>query len=117
MSIKITLPDGSQKEVDAGTTVLQIAESIGTGLARAALAGKVNGKPVDLNYAIQDDVALEILTFSSDDGKEVYWHSTAHVMAQAVQDLFPGAKVTIGPPIENGFYYDFDLNAPLRPKS
>jgi len=115
MPIKITLPDGSHKEVDAGTTVLQIAESIGTGLARAALAGKVNGKPVDLSYAIQDDAALEILTFSSDGGKEVYWHGTAHVMAQAVQDLFPDAKVTIGPPIENGFYYDFDIERPFTP--
>ncbi|MBT4137496.1 MAG: threonine--tRNA ligase [Candidatus Latescibacteria bacterium] len=115
MPIKITLPDGSIKEVDVGTTVLQVAESIGVGLARAALAGKVGGTPVDLNYAIQEDSNLEILTFSSDDGKEVYWHSTAHILAQAVQDLFPDAKVTIGPPIENGFYYDFDIERPFTP--
>ena len=116
MPIKITLPDGSTKEVDAGTTVLQVAESIGVGLARAALAGKVNGNPVDLSFAIDEDANLEILTFSSDDGKEVYWHSTAHVMAQAVQDLFPDAKVTIGPPIEGGFYYDFDIERPFTPE-
>ncbi|MFT5366893.1 MAG: threonyl-tRNA synthetase [Candidatus Latescibacterota bacterium] len=116
MPIKITLPDGSSKEVEAGTTVLQVAESIGVGLARAALAGKVNGKPVDLNYALSEDADLAILTFSSDDGKEVYWHSTAHVLAQAVQDLFPDAKVTIGPPIENGFYYDFDIERPFTPE-
>jgi threonyl-tRNA synthetase len=116
MAITITLPDGSTKEVEAGTTVLQFAESIGVGLARAALAGKVNGQSVDLNYAICEDAELAILTFSSDDGKEVYWHSTAHVLAQAVQNLFPDAKVTIGPPIESGFYYDFDIERPFTPE-
>ena len=91
--ITITLPDGAKKEVDRGTTVLQIAESIGAGLARAALAGRADGQAVDLSYGIDADADLEILTFSNDGGKEVYWHSTAHVMAQAVQDLFPEAKV------------------------
>jgi threonyl-tRNA synthetase len=113
--ITITLPDGSKKEVDRGTSVLQVAESIGAGLARAALAGRVDGQAVDLSYEIDADTDLEILTFSNDGGKEVYWHSTAHVMAQAVQDLFPEAKVTIGPPIENGFYYDFDVERPFTP--
>ncbi|MDE2698038.1 MAG: TGS domain-containing protein, partial [Gemmatimonadota bacterium] len=114
-SITITLPDGSTKEIDRGTTVLQVAESIGSGLARAALAGRVDGRAVDLSYPVASDAAVEILTFSDDEGKEVYWHSTAHVMAQAVQDLFPTAKVTIGPPIENGFYYDFDVDRPFTP--
>ena len=114
-SITITLPDGSTKEIERGTTVLQVAESIGSGLARAALAGRVDGRAVDLSYPVASDAAVEILTFSNDGGKEVYWHSTAHVMAQAVQDLFPTAKVTIGPPIENGFYYDFDVDRPFTP--
>lgn len=114
-SITITLPDGSTKEIDRGTTVLQVAKSIGSGLARAALAGRVDGRAVDLSYPVASDASVEILTFSDDEGKEVYWHSTAHVMAQAVQDLFPTAKVTIGPPIENGFYYDFDVDRPFTP--
>ena len=115
-SITIEFPDGSQKIFPSGTTVRQVAESIGAGLARAALAGKVNGQPVDLGHPIQEDASLEILTFSSDGGKEIYWHSTAHIMAQAVQDLFPDAKVTIGPPVENGFYYDFDVPQPFTPE-
>ena len=114
-SITITLPDGSTKEIERGTTVLQVAESIGAGLARAALAGRIDGRAVDLSYPVASDAAVEILTFFDDEGKEVYWHSTAHVMAQAVQDLFPNAKVTIGPPIENGFYYDFDIDRPFTP--
>lgn len=114
--ITITLPDGSQKNIAAGTTILEFAQSIGSGLARAALAGTVDGKPVDLSFAIEEDAAVEILTFDSNGGKEVYWHSTAHVMAQAVQDLIPGTKVTIGPPIENGFYYDFDIDHPFTPE-
>lgn len=114
-SITITLPDGSTKKIGRGATVLQVAESIGSGLARAALAGRVDGRTVDLSYPVASDAEVEILTFADDGGKEVYWHSTAHVMAQAVQDLFPTAKVTIGPPIENGFYYDFDVDQPFTP--
>ena len=115
-SITITLPDGSSKEFPAGVTILQVAESIGAGLARAALAGKSNGKAVDLSHPLQEDASVEILTFSTEDGKEVYWHSTAHIMAQAVQNLFPETKVTIGPPIESGFYYDFDRDKPFTPE-
>ena len=113
--ITVTLPDGSRKDFRAGVTILQVAESIGSGLARAALAGKVNGRAVDLKSSLDGNADLEILTFSSDAGKEVYWHSTAHIMAQAVQDLFPDVKVTLGPPIENGFYYDFDREKPFTP--
>ncbi len=115
-NITVTLPDGSQKDFPAGTPILQVAESIGSGLARAALAGKVNGQAVDLSYPLGEDAEVELLTFGSDDGKEVYWHSTAHIMAQAVQDLFSDTKVTIGPPIENGFYYDFDRDEPFTPE-
>jgi threonyl-tRNA synthetase len=114
--ITVTFPDGSKKPFAVGTTVRKVAEAVGSGLARAALAGKVDGESVDLNHQLEKDAKVEILTFSSDDGKEVYWHSTAHVMAQAVQDLYPDAKVTIGPPIENGFYYDFDVPQPFTPE-
>ena len=114
--ITVTLPDGTQKPYSSGTTVLEVAESIGAGLARAALAGKVDGRTVDLSHRIDADTDLAILTFRDEAGKEVYWHSTAHVMAQAVQDLFPDVKVTIGPPIEGGFYYDFDIDRPFTPE-
>ncbi len=114
-SITITLPDSSTREIACGTTVLQVAKSIGAGLARAAIAGRIDARTVDLNCPLVSDAVVEILTFSDDGGKEVYWHSTAHVMAQAVQDLFPNAKITIGPPIENGFYYDFDVDRPFTP--
>ena len=115
-AITIEFPDGSRKVFPGGITVRQVAESIGAGLARAALAGKVNGQPMDLDHPLREDASIEILTFSSDGGKEIYWHSTAHIMAQAVQDLFPDAKVTIGPPVENGFYYDFDVPHPFTPE-
>ena len=84
--IIVTLPDGTQKPYASGTTVLEVAESIGSGLARAALAGQVDRTTVDLNHRSEADANVSILTFREDDGKEVYWHSTAHVMAQAVQD-------------------------------
>lgn len=115
-AITVTLPDGSRKEFEPGVTVLQVAESIGAGLAKASLAGKVGGNPVDLSHVLHEDAEVELLTFSSDDGKQVYWHSTAHIMAQAVQDLYPETKVTIGPPIDQGFYYDFDRDQPFTPE-
>lgn len=108
MNIKIELPDGSIKEFDKPISVLDVAKSISEGLANVALAGKVDGKEVDLNYLLDNDAKVEIITFNSDEGPEVYWHSTAHLMAQAVKQLFPEVKVTIGPSIESGFYYDFD---------
>lgn len=108
MKIKIELPDGSIKEFDKPISVLDVAKSISHGLANVALAGKVDGKEVDLNYLLNNDAKVEIITFNSDEGPEVYWHSTAHLMAQAVKQLFPEVKVTIGPSIESGFYYDFD---------
>jgi len=107
--ISITLPDGSSREYDAGVTPAEVAASIGPGLARAALAAKADGEWVDLGRPLDRDTTLEIVTADSSDGREVLRHSTAHVMAEAVTDLFPGAKFAIGPAIEDGFYYDFEL--------
>ncbi len=108
--ITITLPDGSQRTYDAGTTGREIAESIGPGLARDALAIKVDGEVRDLDRPITSDAAIAILTWSDDEGKETFWHSSAHLMAEALQALYPGVKFTIGPPIDQGFYYDVDPN-------
>ncbi|ABI56122.1 threonine--tRNA ligase [Alkalilimnicola ehrlichii MLHE-1] len=109
----ITLPDGSRREFDHPVTVRDVAESIGKGLARAALAGRVDGRLVDLSHRIDDDVQLEIVTDRDPDGVDMIRHSTAHLMAQAVKELFPEAQVTIGPVIENGFYYDFAYKRPF----
>ncbi len=114
--VAITLPDGSQKTFDSPVTVLQVAESIGPGLAKAALAGKVNGEAVDVSYLIQADTDLSIITGRDDEGLEIIRHSCAHLMANAVQNLFPEAQVTIGPVIENGFFYDFAYERPFTPE-
>jgi len=114
--VAITLPDGSQKTFDSPVTVLQVAESIGPGLAKAALAGKVNGEAVDVSYLIEADTELSIITGRDDEGLEIIRHSCAHLMANAVQNLFPGAQVTIGPVIENGFFYDFAYERPFTPE-
>ena len=107
--ISITLPDGSQREVPADSTVLSLATSISRNLGKSAIAGVVNAQQVDLSQALTNGDVVEIITIDSDRGRHVLRHSTAHVMAQAVLNLYPGAKYTIGPAIENGFYYDFDL--------
>ena len=114
--VAITLPDGSQKTFDSPVTVLQVAESIGPGLAKAALAGKVNGEAVDVSYLIEADTELSIITGRDDEGLEIIRHSCAHLMANAVQNLFPEAQVTIGPVIENGFFYDFAYERPFTPE-
>lgn len=112
--IKITLKDGSVKEVESGMSILKIAKGISEGLARVATAGKVNGEVKDLRTVINEDCSLEILTFESDlDGKKAYWHTTSHIMAQAVKRLFPNVKLAIGPAIDDGFYYDFDVEKPF----
>ncbi len=111
--ISLRLPDGKQLQFKRGVTAAEVAASIGPRLARDALAASVDGRPVDLNKPLEADAEFEILTFASDRGKEVFWHSSAHVMAQAVQDLFPGTKIAIGPPIAEGFYYDFDKAEPF----
>ncbi|HEX3067696.1 MAG TPA: threonine--tRNA ligase [Thermoanaerobaculia bacterium] len=109
----VQLPDGSQREVQDGATVADIALSIGKGLAKAALAGKVNGKVVDVYTPVPDNAKIEIITPKSEAGLDTIRHSTAHLMAMAVQELFPGTQVTIGPVIENGFFYDFGTDRPF----
>lgn len=107
--IEVTLPDGSKREFDSPVTVGDVAASIGAGLARAALAGKVNGKLVDLSHPITENSTVSIVADKDPEGLEIIRHSTSHLMAQAVKELYPKAQITIGPVIENGFYYDFSL--------
>lgn len=107
--IEVTLPDGSKREFDSPVTVGDVAASIGAGLARAALAGKVNGKLVDLSHPITENSTVSIVTDKDPEGLEIIRHSTSHLMAQAVKELYPEAQITIGPVIENGFYHDFSL--------
>ena len=114
--IQITLPDGSQREFPGPVTVAEVAASIGAGLAKAALAGKVDGQLVDTSYTLNENARLAIITAKDADGLEVIRHSTAHLLAYAVKDLFPEAQVTIGPVIENGFYYDFSYSRPFTPE-
>src|SRR5438045_9016702 len=109
----VTLPDGSQRRFDHPVTVDEVAGGIGAGLRKAALAGRVNGKLVDTSYLIADDVNLAIVTDKDADGLDIIRHSTAHLLAQAVKELFPDAQVTIGPVIEDGFYYDFAYKRPF----
>ncbi|MBC8415679.1 MAG: threonine--tRNA ligase [Candidatus Cloacimonetes bacterium] len=111
--MKIKFPDNSIKEYPAGSSPLEIAESISPDLARQLITARINDKLVDLNYKIMEDASIELYKFDSEIGKEVYWHSTAHLMAQAVKELFPDVKVAIGPAIEAGFYYDFDKEIPF----
>ncbi|MGJ0491152.1 threonine--tRNA ligase [Methylobacter sp.] len=111
----ITLPDGSHREYDQAVTVMDVAQSIGSGLAKATLAGRVDGKLVDASTLIDHDATLQIVTAKDEDGVDVIRHSTAHLLAQAVKELFPQAQVTIGPVIENGFYYDFAYERPFTP--
>ena len=112
--IKIELKDGSIKEIESGKSIFEIAKSISEGLARVATAGKVNGEVKDLRTIINEDCRLEILTFDSCiDGKKAYWHTTSHIMAQAIKRLFPEVKLAIGPAIDEGFYYDFDTEKPF----
>ncbi|MCF8156517.1 MAG: threonine--tRNA ligase [Rhodoferax sp.] len=113
--IHITLPDGSQREFPGPVTVAEVAASIGAGLAKAALAGKVDGKVVDTSFQMTANSALSIITAKDADGLEVIRHSTAHLLAYAVKELFPDAQVTIGPVIENGFFYDFSYKRPFTP--
>jgi threonyl-tRNA synthetase len=108
--INITLPDGSKREVESGTTAMQIALSISEGLARNVLSAEVNGEVVDATRPITQDSTLKLLTWNDENGKSTMWHSSAHLMAEALEALYPGVKLAIGPPIENGFYYDVDFN-------
>ncbi|MEI6384491.1 MAG: threonine--tRNA ligase [Betaproteobacteria bacterium] len=114
--VQITLPDGSLREFPTPVTVAEVANSIGSGLAKAALAGKVDGQVVDTSYTIQKNANLAIITAKDAEGLDVIRHSTAHLLAYAVKELFPEAQVTIGPVIENGFYYDFSYSRPFTPE-
>ena len=114
--VTVNLPDGSQRQFDAPLSVAQVAASIGSGLAKAALAGKVDGKVVDTSFLIDRDVQLAIVTDKDAEGLDVIRHSTAHLLAYAVKSLFPDAQVTVGPVIENGFYYDFSYKRPFTPE-
>src|SRR3954463_13760063 len=113
--LNIRLPDGSSKSFPGPVTVAEIAQSIGAGLARAALAGRVNGKLVDTSYRVDGDADVAIVTDRDPDANDLLRHSTAHLLANAVKELFPEAQVTIGPVIENGFYYDFSYKRPFTP--
>ncbi len=114
--LQVTLPDGSTRQYDEGVSGLDVAASISPRLAKEALAVKVGGQVRDLMAVIDADAPVEILTFAQTQGRQVFWHSSAHVMAQAVQELFPEAKLAIGPPIDEGWYYDFDVDKPFSPE-
>lgn len=114
--IAITLPDGSRREFPGPVTVAEVAQSIGAGLAKAALAGRIDGQLVDTSFRIEQNVDLAIVTDKDTDGLDVIRHSTAHLLAYAVKELYPEAQVTIGPVIENGFYYDFAYKRPFTPE-
>ena len=111
--IKITLPDGSVREYEHGTTAYQIALSISEGLARNVLAAEVNGQIWDSSRPIETDSEVKLLTWNDQQGKATFWHSSAHLMAEALEALYPGTKFGIGPAIETGFYYDVDLDRSL----
>ena len=107
--IKVTLKDGKILEVEKGKSILEVAKQISEGLARMATCGEVNGKVEDLRYELNEDCTLNICTFeNSEEGKKAYWHTTAHIMAQAIKRLYSNVQLAIGPAIANGFYYDFD---------
>ncbi|RLD13556.1 threonine--tRNA ligase, partial [candidate division KSB1 bacterium] len=114
--ITITFPDNSKQEFDAGITPLEIAKGISNRLAKQAVAAKFNDQVISLTQPLHESGTLQILTFKDKEGKEVFWHSSAHLMAQAIKRLFPEAKLGIGPSIEDGFYYDIDLERPITPE-
>lgn len=114
--IKVTLKDNSVKEFPAGTTIIEVAKSLGAGLAKAACCGRIDGEVADLRTPLNKDCRLEICTFDDEDGKKTFWHSSSHLLAQAVKRLFPDAKFAIGPAIKTGFYYDFDVETPFTPE-
>ena len=114
--VKVTLKDDVVKEFQSGTTVMEIAKSFGMGLYKAACLAKIDGETCDLRTPVTKDCHVEILTFDDEDGKKAFWHTTSHILAQAVKRLYPSAKLAIGPSIANGFYYDFDVDFPFTPE-
>ena len=113
--IKVTLKDGLVKEFEAGVSAAEVAKSLGMGLYKAATSARLNGEVVDLRTPLNEDCTLEILTFADKDGQHAFWHTGAHVMAQAIQHLFPGAHFGIGPALDNGWYYDIGGIPPITP--
>lgn len=111
--IKITLPDGSVKEFEKGVSALDVVKSISEGLARNAVCVKVNDELMDLNCLIENDCNFKVLTFKDEEGKDVYRHTTSHILAQAIKNVYPTAKLAIGPSVKNGFYYDIDFKTPI----
>ena len=107
--LNITFPDGNIKQYNEGITAMEIAKSISEGLARKVLAAKINDKVIEATRPIKEDAKLLLLTWDDKDGKNTFWHSSAHLMAEALEAFYPGVKFGIGPPIENGYYYDVDL--------
>ena len=107
--INITFPDGAVRQYPKGTTALDVAKSISEGLARKVLAADVNGQVWDATRPINEDTAVKFLTWDDNGGKSTFWHSSAHLMAEAIESMFPGAKFWVGPPVDNGIYYYFDL--------
>lgn len=114
--VTITLKDGSQREIEKGSSLFEIAKDISGRLAKEAIVGEVNGKVVDLSYKVEEDAEISILKFENEEGEHAYRHTSAHIMAQAVQRLFPGTKIAIGPSIKDGFYYDFDSEHIFKPE-
>ncbi len=114
--IKIKFPDNSEKTVHENITPLEIAKDISNSLAKKALAAKINGRIVSLNEPLKESGDFQVLTFDDEEGKDIFWHSSAHLMAQAIKRVFPETQFGIGPPIENGFYYDIDLDRPITPE-
>ena len=108
-NINISLPDGTVKQFEAGSSAMDVAMSISEGLARNVLSAKVNGEVWDANRPINEDAQLNLLTWNDEEGKSTMWHSSAHLMAEALEFFYPGIKLAIGPPIESGFYYDIDF--------
>ena len=115
-NIKITLPDGSVREFEKGVKVYDVAKAITEGLARASLGAVVNGKTKGMQDEIKEDSDFKVVKFEDKEGKQIFWHTSAHIMALAVQKLFPGVKFAIGPAIGNGFYYDFDTDHRFTPE-
>ena len=114
--IQVELKDGVIKEFDDGVSVAEVTKNLGGGLYKSACVARVNGEVCDLRTELKSDCKVEILTFDSKEGKNAFWHTTSHVLAQAVKRLFPNAKFAIGPAIDSGFYYDFDVEKPFSPE-
>lgn len=111
--VKLTLKDGSVREAESGVSAAEIIKGIGTGLYKAACCVKLDGVVCDLRTPVEKDCTFEVCTFDSEDGKKTFWHTASHILAQAVKRVYPEVKLSIGPSIENGFYYDFDTDHPF----